>query len=142
MEEPNNALQNYGTLIISARTAGNALPVESASVTVTGAEESNRDFVRTLTTDISGLTPPISLPAPAKADSLAPGNGRPYAIYNIRIVRDGYYVHENKNAPVFAGVTSIQPAELIPLAPYNPSTTHPRGNTIFISEQTLDGEGN
>ncbi len=133
---------NYGSLIVSVRTAGNALPVEGATVTVSNATPDEPAFLRTMQTDISGLTPLLPLSAMPKSDSLVPGIGHPFTVYNIRVVKDGYYVHENRNVPIFAGITSLQPVELIPLAPYNAETTRPEGNLYFSSEQSLDTEEN
>ena len=124
-----------GRLTVAVYTANGALPVEGVTVTVSGAEDGNRDILYTVTTDRSGRTPTLSLPAKPPSDSLTPGyDGRPYAVYDIRVVKDGYYVHENRAAPVFSGITSLQQAELIPLARYEGTEANPRSNLIFNSE--------
>ena len=61
---------------------------------------------------------------------------------DVRITKDGYYTHENSGVPVFAGVTSVQPAELIPFSLYGQDGARPDGNLFFSSAQTLDGEEN
>jgi hypothetical protein len=40
----------------------------------------------------------------------------PYATYQIDVVADGFYRQYFTGVPVYDGVTSIQPAALIPLA--------------------------
>ena len=138
MAESNNGTRG-GYLTVVVRTASGALPIEGATVTVESDEEGGR-FIRTLYTNESGRTPLLQLETPAAAGSLAPGGVRPYAIYNIRVEKDGYYPHENRGAPVFAGVTSVQGVEMIPLSPYGDGTP-PVGSTDFSSGQSLDGEG-
>lgn len=141
MHTENTDLRGRGNLIVAVYTAGGAVPVEGATVTVMRADGGEGAFTRTVQTDRSGKTPVLSLPTNEAGDSLSPGNGtRPYATYDIRVTRDGYYIHENRGAPVFAGVNSLQQVELIPLALYAPENAVPNGNLIFISEQTLDGQ--
>ena len=70
--------------------------------------------------------------------SLSPGIRNPYATYDIRVEREGFFVHENRNAPVFSGIYSIQNVDLIPLSPYG-GDRPPAGSTDFSSEQSLNG---
>ena len=140
MEQQNGKQMGRGYLTVAVYTAGNALPVEGATVTVRGADDGNRTLVRTATTDRSGKTPAIPLPTSEAGASLTPGGPRPYAVYDILVTREGYYVHENRAAPIFAGVNSIQPVELIPLALYDSEGGRPDIGLLFSSEQTLDGE--
>ena len=130
-----------GFLIVNVRAADSAYPLPGARVTVTGNDAQNGTFTRTLETDINGSTPLLALSVPLESASLTPGNPRPYATYNIRVLLDGYYVHENRGVPVFPGVTSIQPAEMIPLARFDSGEIVPGGNTSFSSGQALDTEG-
>ncbi len=126
-----------GLLTVAVRTAGLALPVCGAMVTVTEAEAMSPPL-RVLVTDDSGRTAPLELPAPQAEGSLTPGAAvRPYAIYRILVEKEGYYPHENEQVPVFAGVASLQPAELIPLAPYEQAETRPGGNLTYTASQTL-----
>ena len=138
MADTNTPARANGFLIVTVRTAGGALPIEGATVTVESGEEGG-SFIRTLTSDQSGRTPIIALDTPAASGSLTPGGIRPYALYNIRVEKEGYYVHENRGAPVFAGVTSVQGAEMIPLSPYGDGTP-PAGSTAFTSGQSLNEE--
>lgn len=129
-----------GSLRIIARTGDNAWPVPGATVTVTD-EEAGTELRATLTTDESGRTEAITLPAPAKSSSLSPGADRPYAIYRVYIEAAGYYPNENRRVPVFDGILSLQPAEMIPLSRFDPQNTVPEGNTEFTSLQALDAGG-
>lgn len=127
-----------GILTVIARTGGGALPVAGAAVTVRPLTEGGSP-IRTVYTDESGRTPPLPLNAPPAATSLSPGRPRPYAVYEIIVEKDGFYLHRNQNAPVFSGVSSMQYAELIPRAPYGDGAP-PAGNTDFYTGQALSEE--
>lgn len=126
-----------GTLTIVVHTAGDALPVPGATVTVTAGEGENR-FYRTLVTDENGRTPPLRLAAPAAADSLSPGTGQPYAVYRVHTQKAGFYQNENRAVSLFAGVASVQPVELLPLPPYQSGRITPTENTDFTAGQQLN----
>ena len=122
-------LNNYGQLEIRATKANGALPVEGAIVRITGAEEENRFVVYSLTTDIDGNTRAISLPTPSADISLNPDekeNG--YSIYDIEVTKEGFYTKIIRSVPVFAGVKSIQPINMIPLSDKSPFEEYPKGN--------------
>ncbi len=131
MNEP----QNVGYLVVNVSTARGAIPLGGASVTVLYEEPSNSSIFTVLNTDMSGKTEKIELPAPARSLSELPGNVKPYATYTLQIEKEGYYTVTNTNVPVFAGVTSIQPVEMLPLAEYDSGTVYPRYG-IEISENT------
>ena len=103
-----------GHLQVWAVTARGALPVEGAVVTVAGADPRTRDLRITQTTYNVGKTEELPLPAPAASLSLVPGNMTPYATYDITVEKDGYYLHQALNVPVFDRVVSVQTAEMIP----------------------------
>ncbi len=133
--------QNVGYLVVNVSTARGAIPLSGASVTVMYDEPENSSIFTVLTTDMSGKTGKIELPAPARALSEVPGNAKPYATYTLQIEKNGYYTVTNTNVPIFAGVTSIQPVEMLPRAEYNSDSVYPRVG-LEISEgtnQTLDG---
>ncbi len=131
MNEP----QSIGYLIVNVSTARGAIPLSGASVTVMYDEPDNSSVFTVISTDMSGKTAKIELPAPARSLSELPGNEKPYATYTLQIEKDGYYTVTNTNVPVFSGVTSIQPVEMLPLAEYDPDTVYPRYGIEF-SERT------
>lgn len=115
-------IEGSGQLIFRVTTGKGAIPLSGARVTIwnrrpdLGTDRGNT--VAVLTTDRDGRTDPISLPAPAKGLSLAPsGNDAraPFACYDAEVLLDGYYTMSYVCIPVFDGITSIQPADLIPL---------------------------
>lgn len=109
--------QNTGTGYLKVRVtaADNALPIGGASVTVTKGNGTNTELINKQTTNNSGETEQISLPAPPKELSQTPGNTNTYAKYNVRVDYVGYYSVENIDVPVFDGQLSIQPTQLVPL---------------------------
>lgn len=111
MEEDNGT----ASLIVRTFTAREALPLEGALVIVSRYIGSDPTLQWMGLTDISGNTPRILLPAPDKGLSERPGEERPYAAYIVQAVKEGYYTAEFRNVPVFAGVSAVQPVEMIPL---------------------------
>ena len=118
--------QSVGYLIVNVSTARGAIPLPGASVTVMYEEPDNSSILTVLTTDMSGKTDKIELPTPERALSTSPGNIKPYASYTVQVEKEGYYMVTNTGVPVFSGVTSVQPVEMLPLAEYNSDTTYPR----------------
>lgn len=113
---PNNEV---GYLVVAVRTAGDSLPVEGAEVRVyTGGD--NVTLLKKLTTDSSGRTEILTLPAPPFSASQRPDSGEvPYSQYIIETDYPGYYSVQNINAPIYSGVTSIQNVSLVPIASGN-----------------------
>ena len=104
-----------GYLVIRASTASGALPLENASVTVRGNQPNFSAVIVELTTGRDGLTPKISLAAPPRGNSEAPGIENPFATYNVDVQLDGYFPATAQQVPIFDGITSVQPVSLVPL---------------------------
>lgn len=105
-------LSGAGRLIVQVTTASGALPIQEATVTIT---QTNNDLIEIQTTDKSGRTPGIELPAPLARYSQTPGGIRPYSTYNLMVEKPGYYTQELLNIAVFDRIESIQPVALEPL---------------------------
>lgn len=113
--EKNINLEYSGTLQISVVSSLGQIPVEGATVTIsyTGDPESP---IETLTTDSSGQTPTITLPAPPLALSLTPEpEVQPYAEYNIIVTAPGYEPVSVSGSEMFAGEFSLQPIVMNPM---------------------------
>ena len=135
-------IQNPGYLIVNVSTARGAIPLADASVTVFDSDAPENPIVTSVVTDNSGKTPRIALPAPDRDISMRPGNEKPYASYLIEVEKEGYYPVTNSGVPVFSGITSIQPVEMLPLSDHNSENIYPRfGLDIPESENpNLRGE--
>lgn len=122
-----------GGLKVSLTSSLGQLPIPNASVTIspTGAPE---DVIETLTTDESGQTPTIELPAPPLEYSLEPSEIRPYSEYNISVTAPGFEPVVVSASEILPDVTSIQSISLIP------QQQPGREEDILIPEHTLYGE--
>lgn len=119
--------EQNGYLQVFVRTAGGSLPVEGARVLVESATLS-----RELTTDRSGRTARIPLPAPSAAASLTAGAKTPFALYRVTTEKEGFYRQVTENVPVFAGIGSLQPVMLIGLAEYGSEDLVPKDSTDTV----------
>ena len=102
----------FGTLFFQVTGGQGAFPVPDAAVTITRALDDRLGISVTVTTDESGKTPPISLPAPSRTLSQSPNNGIVFAAYQAKVSAPGYITTEIRDLPVFDGVTTIQPVNL------------------------------
>ena len=128
-----------GYLIVRVTTALGAIPLEGISVTVRNYSKDDPgrgSAVSTLVTDRSGKTTKLPLSAPPREYSVRPGVRTPYAAYSVDINTDGYYEQYYTNVPVFDGITSLQQADLIPLAE-NGKRNSTTPDTRIISEEQL-----
>ena len=120
--------QNIGYLIVNVSTARGAIPLSGASVTVFDNSAEGNPLVTVVSTDTSGKTTRIALPTPDRSESKSPGTKKPFATYMVQVSHEGYYTVTNNGVPVFEGVTSIQPVEMIPLADKDSENVYPRGS--------------
>ena len=105
----------YGTLAVSAE-GGGAIPIPDATVRIRGADEENRFTEYSLVTDRDGITDRVSLPAPPRSLSLAPGAPeKPYASYDVEIIKEGFYTTRILGAAIFAGIDADIPVVMLPL---------------------------
>lgn len=110
-----------GKLIFRVTTARGAIPLMNAQITVNyhlPEPDTNRaNTIAVLYTDRDGKTEPLVLEAPKRALSMFPSsNGaNPFSYYDAEILLDGYQRQSYSRIPIFDGITSIQPADLIPL---------------------------
>lgn len=112
----NTSNESVGYLVVRVTTARGAIPLENATVSVRGSTEQNSGIIYSLETDISGLTPRLPLPAPPKANSLSPDQETPYSLWNIDVFCKGFITKRYANVPIYAEITSVQSAELVPLS--------------------------
>lgn len=123
---------SYGLLQVNVINIENNFPVENARITISSSENP-RQPVEQLTTNTSGQTQQVRLPAPPVALSLTPGDVRPYADYNVRIEAEGFDPLEISGTEILADSTAIQPAALTPSGEPEPE------NPVVIPDHTLYG---
>ena len=137
-------MTGQGKLVFQITTAGGAIPLEGAEVTLRqsrGPTDAGGDVLSVLYSGRDGKTEALTLPAPARGYSLEPardGAPVPYALYNADVRMDGFYKQSYIRIPVFDGITSIQRASLIPL----PETGFEGGvrpdGSVFIEGENPD----
>lgn len=103
-----------GYIQVHAYTSTARLPLKDVAVTVT-AQDGTAIALRL--TDRSGKITPIEIPVPDKAESQTPdASAQPFAVVNLYARIRGYEQIENENLQVFAGTTTDQNLEFIPLS--------------------------
>ena len=136
-EEKTPPERNFGFLTVRAYTAGEALPLEGATVTVSDGGDRLIEEEILRTTDRSGSTEPIALPAPPAYDSQSPSKTRPYAVYDVTVTHPRFYPFRATGVPIFAGITSLQPINMVPLTAFMTGDREPEGMTNSKNEQAL-----
>ena len=109
---------DFGYLRFAVGTASGTIPLKDAAVYVY-TDPSDGDEGRllyTLMTNEDGLTETVTLPTPPLSESFSPESPKPYSTYNVFAVKQGFYPTEGRTVPLFPGITSIQPVNLIPLS--------------------------
>ena len=102
-----------GYLVIQARTADGAVPLDGAEIRILDPQGSS---VYELTTDESGETQTVSLETVDRSLSLDPDYaGTPYTAYDVLVRAAGFNSLYISGVPIYEEETAIQPAELIPM---------------------------
>lgn len=131
----NTEAQSTGTLRISVTSSVAYIPIEGATVTISYTGEPDSPII-TLTTDSSGETEVVTLPAPPLSYSLNPDNLlQPYAEYNILVEAEGYEPVYVTGSELFANELSLQPIRMNPLE-MEPGEEE---KLVIIPEHTLFG---
>jgi len=130
---PASINSSSGKLKINVTSTQGLIPVSNANITITYTDDPS-DTVESLTTDSSGQTDTVDLPAPPVEYSLEPGDIRPYADYNIEVTAPGYESVLVSGTEILADETALQNIRMIPLE----QATSP-DQEILIPDHTLYG---
>lgn len=123
LQEFTDVNNRRGTLRFRTYTARGALPVAGARIVVSRQIGGQRHVFYILTTDESGQSAILSLPAPPKELSETPDSVvTPYATYDVQINAAGYDEVMIRALPVFEGVQSVQRVALVPALGQPPET--------------------
>ena len=106
--------EGTGYLKVRASTAGDVIPVEGAVVYVRSLGEGDDRLVFSLRTDASGQTRTAALPVPTAAAEDALPDEEPVRSYGVEIMKEGYRTVEYAGVPIYAGITTLIEAELLP----------------------------
>jgi len=110
----NNRDTAYGYLKVNVRTGNGGLPLEGSLVTVSEIRDGKEHIIKLMTTDSSGSTETLRLPAPLQTADDTPQDYEKFSKYNISVYSKGYFREVSVDAPVFANITSVQTFYLIP----------------------------
>ncbi|MDR1687994.1 MAG: peptidoglycan-binding protein [Clostridiales bacterium] len=102
-----------GYLKVSAYSQSVGKPVGGARVKIAPHEAPDK-IIEEITTDESGQTPEIPLPAPPIEYSMQPGEPQPYSLYDITIQADGFNEADIKGVQVLPEEEALQDVILIP----------------------------
>ena len=98
---------SYGRLQLAVTGRNDYTPIENAVIQVT--DTGNPDnIIEELTTDNSGETPTIELPAPPVSYSLESSSAQPYSEYNFTVQAEGYSNLTISGAQILANVTASE----------------------------------
>ena len=124
-----------GSVRITVTSSVGQIPVENATVSVSYTGDPDAPLL-VLTTDSSGQTPVVELPAPAVELSLSPeSETQPYSEYNIEVTAEGYEPVLISGSEILSGELSLQPIRM------NPVEVGPdMGTVITIPAHTLFGD--
>ena len=125
---------SMGKLQISVTSSLGLIPIQDATVTIsyTGVPDVT---IEKLSTNSSGQTETVELPAPPIEYSLTPVEQQPYSEYNIHVEAPGYEPVMVSGTEILPDVTALQPIEMNPL-----ETTEEQNDVIVIPDHTLYGE--
>lgn len=126
--------EGEGTMRIKVASSLGQLPVPGASVSIFYTAEPDSAIIQ-LTTDESGLTEEIELPAPPVQYSLEPSDVKPYAEYNIEVTAPGYEPVYVFGSELLANELSLQTIRMNPL-----EVTEEDEKTVVIPPHTLWGD--
>lgn len=120
-----------GTLQIQVISNTGYIPISNATITILSPENPTN---MTVTTDISGETQVLVLPAPNPRYTQAPSETQPYATYDLQVEALGYEPFRITGVAVYADTLAIQIIRLIPL-----ETASEREEVVNLPPHTLFG---
>ena len=107
-------MASTGYLQAHIYTSNAQLPLSNVAVVVTSPDGT---AIAMRITDRSGLIAPIEIPVPPLEESQEPGSEeRPYTQVNLIVELPGFERIEAENLQIFAGTTTYQNLEMIPLS--------------------------
>lgn len=119
-------MEHSASLVVQVSAAQGAYPIERATVIVESDDEYDRLVPLSAETDIDGNTPPFVLPTPPRINSLSPNASEvAFATYRVFVNREGYYPKLIRNLPMFEGVNTTLPVNLVPDTLYDSMSDGP-----------------
>lgn len=132
-ERPMQDMVDRGNLSLQVTSTIGLLPIENARISISYTGEDS--VVEEITTDNSGRTEAVSLPAPPLEWSLdAEQTNRPYAELNLQITAPGYQPVTIEGSELLADATALQQVRM------EPTEEMQQTEDIVIPDHTLYGD--
>ena len=108
-----------GFLQVNVVNIQNNFPIKNATISISTKGEPDR-VMEEVSTNSSGQTEQLSLPAPPVEYSLNPGIIQPYSEYDLIVRAEGFEPLAISGTEILADSNAIQPAAMTPLAQEQP----------------------
>ncbi len=107
-------MSSIGYIQVHAYASDAELPLRDVAILITAPDQT---AIAMRLTDRSGLIRAVEIPVPDRSESQDPGSvERPYTQVNLYAYKQGYERFASENVQVFAGTTTFQDLEMVPLA--------------------------
>ncbi len=106
-------MPDFGRLLIQVNSALGLIPIENAVIDISYTGDPTGILER-ITTNNSGFSDTIELPAPPPEYSINPSDTQPYSEYNITVTAPGYQMLVISGSEILPNVTALQSARLLP----------------------------
>ena len=121
-------MESTGRLSVRVYTSNAQLPLEGATVVVTGqGTGGKRQLLSVQTTDSSGKIRPVTIQTPELWESTQPrreGAPVPYAVCSVWAEAPGYAMLQVDGVQIFPGVETVQNMMMLPLVRGESSLDH------------------
>ncbi len=124
---------DVGGLTFQVTSTIGLIPIEGARISIQNSNEPDTT-IEELSTNSSGQTDTVDLPAPPFEYSQEPGSNQPYTDYNITVTAPGYEPTVISGTEILPDVTALQNVEMTPVE------TGTAEDEITIPEHTLYGD--
>lgn len=112
---------NHGSVIARVYAAGEAIPIEGATVVVTQRSPAGKvNLLGLRTSDRNGRTEPVDVRTPGRELSQAPSGEQSFSTVDVTADHPDFQRIIVENVQVFPGVVSLQDFAMIPLEEYPP----------------------
>lgn len=129
-----NRNRGEGNLKVQVFSGRQAFPIVNAQVVVTKEFDNGPYTFFDNLTDISGIVEGMSLKTPVSSEATESNNFLPYSTYTIRVTHPYFISTVYTNVPVFDGITSIQPVNLVPRT----GTPADENDIVYTEKEPVD----
>ncbi len=126
---------SFGGLRISVGNITDNFPIDNATIQISETDGDSTTIIDEISTNTSGQTNVIELPAPPREYSEEPDSPRPYTEYTLTIRAEGYEPVQIVGTEVLPEVVALQQVQMLPQTPNETGTAE----SFLIPDHTLYG---